>query len=327
MTLTNSPQDEKNFFFSLTPEKVLDAVECIGERATGRCLALNSMENRVYEAELESGRFVVGKFYRPGRWTQEQILEEHQFLADLSEAEVSVVAPLPLAGGHTLSYVPGTNIWYALFPKQAGRVLDEFQPEQLEQIGRLLARLHGIGRSREARHRIKIGIESYGKKSLEVLQSCSLLDDNYRARLTQLSELLFRIAGPWFAEVSYQRIHGDCHVGNMLYRGETFYLVDFDDMLLGPPVQDMWLLVPGRDPESLKMRERLLLGYEQMGSFDRESLRLIEPLRALRILHFSAWIAQRWEDPSFPRNFPRFGQAEYWQEQVSALSECLECMQ
>lgn len=328
---------ETKFFFELTPERILDAVEASGFRCTGRCLTLNSMENRVYEVELEidegqvlkspSERFRIVKFYRPGRWTETQILEEHQFLKDLKEAEIPAVAPLPFSDGTTLHQVPGIGIWYTVFPKVGGRSPHELNPEQLEQIGRLLARMHNVGATKEAPHRISLNPASYGQENLNYLLQSGSLPSDIRDRYKQLVEDICRIIEPWFAKTKMQRIHGDCHPGNLLWGGEGAFFVDFDDMVRGPCVQDLWLLVPGRDEQSVRQMNQMVKGYEQMREFDWDSLRLVEPLRALRFIHFSAWIAKRWNDPAFTRTFTQFGTARYWGEQVSDLQEQLELIQ
>jgi Ser/Thr protein kinase RdoA (MazF antagonist) len=325
---------ETQYFFELTPEKILDAVEASGFRVTGRCLTLNSMENRVYEVELEldegvqpktpSERFRIVKFYRPGRWTETQILEEHAFLKDLKESEIPAVAPLPFSDGRTLHRAGDLEIWYTVFPKVGGRSPDELKDDQLMQVGRLLGRMHNVGAAKPAPHRIELSPESYGIQNLKFLLDTNAVPVDVRARYQKVVESICDLTAPWFRETPNQRIHGDCHFGNLLWGGEAAFFVDFDDMVRGPCVQDFWLLIPGRDQESRRQMEVLLEGYEQMRAFDRNSLRLIEPLRALRFVHFNAWIAKRWQDPAFPRSFPEFGTPRYWQEQVADLEDQLQ---
>ncbi|MFQ5351634.1 MAG: serine/threonine protein kinase [Candidatus Binatia bacterium] len=325
---------ETKFFYELTPERILDAVEASGLRCTGRCMALNSMENRVYQVEVEvdggadapSSAFRVVKFYRPGRWSKEQILEEHRFLLDLVAAEVPAVAPQPFDDGSTLAKVGDLEIWCAVFPRVGGRAPEELDDDKLEQLGRLVARLHNTGATRQADARIRLDQQSYGRENLTYLISSGILPPHVSDGYLQTVEQICSICEPWFAQASYQRIHGDCHLGNVLYGGQGFFLVDFDDMVRGPCVQDLWLLVPGSDAEALRQREVVLCGYEQIRAFDRSSLRLIAPLRALRLVHFSAWIGKRWEDPAFQRVFPDFGSERYWGEELATLREQLELM-
>jgi len=328
---------ETKYFFELTPEKILDAVEASGLRCTGRCLTLNSMENRVYEVELEldegvvvkspSERFRIVKFYRPGRWSEAQILEEHAFLKDLHDAEIPAVAPIPFPDGRTLHQLPDLKIWYTVFPKIGGRSPDEFSREQLEQLGRLLGRMHQVGAARPAPNRIQLNPETYGLENLKFLVDSKSLPSDIESKYRHTVEEICRICKPWFDAITAQRIHGDCHIGNIVWGSQGPFFVDFDDMVRGPAVQDFWLIVSGRDEESQRQMNHLISGYEQMREFDWDTLRLIEPLRALRFIHFSAWIAKRWQDPAFTRTFTQFGTPRYWQEQLSDLQEQLELIQ
>lgn len=324
--------DEKTrFFFELTPDRVLDAVETAGLKCTGRCQALNSFENRVYDVELEtaegetapaslSARRRVIKFYRPGRWSREQILEEHGFLRDLQEAEIPAIAPLPFADGSTLRATP-SGIWFAIFPKVGGRSPDEFSEEQLLRVGRLLGRVHNVGAAKPARHRIALTPQTYGRANLEYLLS-KWVPADFRSRYEGAVQAILKISEPWFEKAAMQRVHGDCHPGNLLVNAEgQFFFLDFDDMVVGPPAQDIWLLVPGRDRESLAQRELMLEGYREMRALDPSALRLIEPLRALRFIHYTAWIARRWEDPAFPQAFPEFNSHAYWADETADLEE------
>ena len=322
--------DERTrFFYDLTPDRILSAVEAWGLVATGRCLQLASMENRVYQVEVEldapsksaNDAYRVIKFYRPGRWSAEQIREEHRFLLDLEAAEIPVVAPLATDDGETLLTLPDSGIFAATFPRRGGRAPDELQDEDLRRLGRLLARLHAVGATRPARARLKLDVDTYGAADLAVLLDGDRMTASVREPYRQVVEAICAIARPWFEATRSQRIHGDCHRGNVLWGGDGPMLVDFDDMVTGPPVQDLWLLVPGRDPESRLRREALLEAYSEMNTLDRQSLRLLEPLRALRVVHFSAWIARRFEDPAFPRVFPDFGSERYWYDELATLRE------
>ncbi len=326
---------KSEFFFELTQDRVLDAVEASGFRCTGRCLALNSYENRVYEIELEDdgpaetppkhaiSRRRVVKFYRPGRWTREQILEEHEFLLDLLENEVPVVAPLRFEDGETLHRTQAGDLWYALFPKVGGRIPDEMDADQLQWLGRLLARIHNIGATKRAPNRLCLTPDTYGLANLEFLLKGNWIPESYRERYESTVRELCRMAAPLFATTTPFRIHGDCHRNNLLWGTQGPFFLDFDDMVTGSPVQDVWLLVPGRDEETKLNLGAFLEGYEEMRTFDRSSLRLIEYLRALRYIHFAAWMARRWEDPAFPRAFPFFNTPKYWEDQTRDLMEQL----
>jgi Ser/Thr protein kinase RdoA (MazF antagonist) len=326
-----------HFFFAITPERVLEAVESAGLETTGRCIQLNSFENRVYDVELETDEGPRGspanrrivKFYRPGRWSREQILEEHQFLADLRAAEIPAIAPIPFPDGETLKLTPQGEIWYALFPKVGGRAPDELTGEQLQRIGMLLARIHNVGAQRPAPHRVALSAETYGLENLDYLLSKNWIPLEFRARYEKVvrdicarTAELFQVLPPQ----AIHRVHGDCHLGNLLWNQEGPFFLDFDDMVRAPAAQDIWLLTPGRDSDAQRQREELLEGYEQMRAFDRTTLKLIEPLRALRFVHYTAWIARRWEDPAFPAAFPEFGSHSYWADETKDLLDQWELL-
>ena len=330
------------YFYNLTPEIILDTVERLGIRCTGKIMALNSLENRVYNVELDIAdpsklestydAYRVIKFYRPGRWTKEQILEEHQFIADLDERDIPVVCPLPFSDGSTLATLAdfdseGSNLFCAIFPRIGGRLLDELSDQQVGLIGRLVARLHQVGRSQKSRHRVSITPDTFGRQNLAYLKENNFLPTEIINRFSQLVLQICDTAEPWFEGVLYHRTHGDLHHGNILWANETMRLVDFDDFAMAPAIQDLWLLISGRDTWQKEQRELLIQSYSEIADFDFETVRLIEPLRALRMINFSAWIARRWEDPAFKNAFPGFGGPQYWREQLMALEECLQIMQ
>jgi Ser/Thr protein kinase RdoA (MazF antagonist) len=313
------------FFFELTPDRVLEAVEASGIRCTGRCSALNSFENRVYDVEIESDDAGAGpsnrrvvKFYRPGRWTEAQILEEHGFLTDLKAAEIPVVAPLAFDNGKTL-HRGEEGIWYAVFPKVGGRAPDELAEDRLLRVGRLLARIHNVGAMKEAGNRVQITPATYGLEPLKYLLDAGRIHPDSQSLYQDMVEKICEVSRPWFEVEPIHRIHGDCHLGNLLWNQDGPFFLDFDDMLRGPGVQDLWLLIPGRDELAMESREALLRGYTEMRAFSRKSLRLVEPLRALRFVHYSAWLAKRWEDPAFPKAFPQFGTPRYWADEAQDL--------
>jgi len=311
-------------FFALTPDRVLDAVEVGGLRTTGRCLPLRAFENRVYEVELEDERRLVVKFYRPERWSREAILDEHAFLADLAEAELPAVPPLDLGIGATLAEIDG--IFYAAFPKVRGRTLDELDAERRRQIGRLIGRMHAVGAARDAPHRPRFTVERYVHQPLEVLLGGRVLQGPLAGRYGDVARRIADAAAPRLAAAPAQRIHGDLHWGNVIWAADGPILLDFDDTLVGPPVQDLWLLSRGDSEEARRGREDLLQGYEVFREFDRSTLALCEPLRALRIIYMSAWIARRWDDPSFRTGFPAFGTEPYWATEYEALYQIFESL-
>lgn len=306
-------------FYRLTPDEVADAVEVGGRRCTGRFTPLNSYENRVYQLELDDGSLVVGKFYRPGRWTREAIAEEHAFLSELGAAGFPVAEPLALASDTTIGEVVGIS--YAIFPKVVGRAPQELDDAQVKELGRLLARLHEVGARRSPRARSALSPATYGRGELGHLLAEGHLPDEVRAVYAASVEALLGRIEPLFAGVPTHRIHADCHLGNLLWgrQGPTF--VDFDDMTVGPAVQDVWMLVPSADEEGNRQRRLLIKEYAEHRAFDPGWLRLVEPLRALRFIRYSTWIARRRNDPSFRRTFPEFGTVQYWQREVQDLRE------
>lgn len=311
-------------FFRLNPDAILDSVESVIQkeepdlRSTGRALALNSLENRVYDIELEDASHVVAKFYRPGRWTREQIEEEHGFLFALEDAEVPVVAPFAIEGE---SVFEREGILFTLFPKVRGRLMDELDKERLKTLGRYIARVHNVGERYPFRHRLRLTAEEWGLKPLRFLVDSEFLPAEYEAKYRALSETLITKADQVLRGAEAISIHGDCHLGNILWQQDSPFFLDFDDAMRAPPVQDVWMAVRGRGPEADREREILLEGYEAFRPFDRSTLAYIEPLRAPRMIHYSGWIARRWADPAFPRAFPQFGSPRYWEEEINALQE------
>ncbi len=310
-------------FNALTPEHVMDAVEAGGRRCTGRFIILNSYENRVYQLELDDESMVVGKFYRPGRWNREAILDEHEFLADLAEDEIPVIEPLELTDGETVGELTGeaAGIYYSLFPRVGGRAPAELRDEQLPILGRMVARIHNVGEMEDAPDRPELTPDTYGRSNLEFLREHEIVPEDARENYLATAEVLLERIDPIFAHVPMHRIHGDCHLGNLLWTdtGPTF--LDFDDMVVGPAAQDLWLLVPSSDDYGARQRDKLLEGYRDFRDFDPAWLRLVEPLRALRYIHYATWIARRWDDPIFRRTFGHFGSVRYWQGEIQDLRE------
>jgi len=310
------------FFYHLTPDIVLQSIEKSGLEPTGHCMALNSYENRVYDLRLEDGTHVVAKFYRPGRWSKEQIHEEHAFLFDLQENEIPVCAPLHFDDGVTLHEING--IYYAIWPRTGGRATDEFSDSQLQTLGRLLARIHNVGAVKSISRRIELTGTNYGTIPLAFLEENNFIPDHCRPRYHNAVNEIVDIYDSLRKDVPFLKIHGDCHHGNLLLGNDGWFFLDFDDFLSGPAVQDVWMLVPARDRDGLRKRELFLEAYRQFREFDPSWLRLIEPLRALRYIRYAAWIAKRWSDPAFPAAFPHFGTDQYWEDETDDLEDQLK---
>lgn len=309
-------------FEHLLPEVIFDAVEILGGRCTGRFLALNAMENRVYEIEMEEGPKLVVKFYRPGRWNRSNLQAEHSFLEALDKNEIPVVCPLKDKNGQTLHEIKG--IFYTIFPKKQGRLEPELNPEQLERLGRFLARLHNVGAAHAKVERPRLDIKTFAREPLKVLTDDKLLPDSLAPRIVQLVDELCKQIEPVLKNAEYILLHGDCHAGNILWNGNEPFFIDFDDMLYAPPVQDIWMLTGGDDEYAKENRMVVLEAYEQIRSFNWDSLKWIEPLRALRMVYFNGWIARRRNDGAFKMAFPAFATERYWQEQIEGLSMQLE---
>jgi Ser/Thr protein kinase RdoA (MazF antagonist) len=312
-------------FLTILPEVIFDAAEKLGGRSTGRFYALNALENRVYDIEMEEGPHVIVKFYRPGRWSRAAIQAEHDFLKALAESEVPVVCPL--ADDRQQSVFEIGGVMFAIFPKRAGRLEAELTREQLTRLGRFLARLHNVGATIKAAPRLRLDPQTYGRDPLRFLKDGNFVPMELASRFDMVVTQICDAITPRFEDVRYILLHGDCHSGNILWDRDDPYFVDFDDMLFAPPVQDIWMLTGADDDYGKEQRRILLEAYEQIRTFDMTTMQLIEPLRALRMIHFSAWIARRWKDSAFQLAFPDFGTEHYWQEQVEALAEQLEKVQ
>lgn len=312
-------------YAGLTPDCVLDALDSAGVRGDGRLLALNSYENRVYQAWRDDAPPVVAKFYRPLRWTDAQIAEEHRLIDELADAEIPAVAPLPLAG-RTLHAFGGFR--FAVFPRHGGRAPELEQRATLEQLGRYIARIHTVGAARHFEHRPALTVETFGEESRAYLLDHGFLPEDLRAAWQSIADLALRAVHRAYGTIDAAtlRLHGDCHAGNVLWTDDGPHFVDFDDARTGPAVQDLWMLLSG-DRAAMEAQLRAILeGYTSFRDFDRRELALIEPLRTLRLLHYSAWIARRWTDPAFPVAFPWFNTQRYWQDRILELREQVALM-
>ena len=309
-------------FAKLVPDQMLDAVESIGIKCDGRFLALNSYENRVYQVGVEDGLPVVAKFYRPLRWSDEAIIEEHKFTETLSALEIPVVAPLCDTNGVTLHQHGPYR--FALYPNRGGRAPELDNPEHLEQMGRFIARIHAEGAVSDFQFRPTLDIESFAIQPRDYLVQSDFipahLDHAYQTLTGDLIiqiEQCFARAG----EIQQIRLHGDCHPGNILWTDDGPHIVDFDDARTGPAIQDLWMFLSGDRHYMTARLADLLEGYTQFYDFNAAELHLVEALRTMRMIHYAAWLARRWDDPAFPLAFPWFNSVDYWENHILSLRE------
>ena len=322
--MNRSSRKKAHLFHQLAPELVLGLVEEeLGMPLTNLFRPMTSYINKVYELERRRGGGLIIKFYRPGRWTDKALLDEHAFLHELADREIPVVPPLKLKSGATLGSAKGLR--YAIFAKRGGRSHDEYSDDQWLEIGRLLGRIHSVGAVRSARHRLVMAPDHSTARHLRTLLDGDILPDDLKQSLQEICTAILDEIRPLFVGGERIRSHGDCHFANLLQRpGEPLYLIDFDDMAMGPPVQDLWMLLPGRLADSLAEVDLFLQGYETFRRFDRRSLRLIEPLRAMRYIHYMAWCAHQVSDDGDTRAIDDFGSTEYWQREIKDLYDQLE---
>ena len=324
---------------ALTPDAVLNAVDeiapLIGDFASGRTdgrqLALNSYENRVYQVGLEDSEPVVAKFYRPERWTDEAIQEEHDYSEALAQIELPVVAPLRDKTNKSLFEYGGFR--FALYPRRGGRTPDLEDMDSLMWMGRFIGRIHALGVAKPFKFRPELNIETFGWDSYRYLMSARFIpSDLEEAYSTLVEDVLKRVetgferAGASEGKIISLRLHGDCHPGNILWTDDGPHFVDFDDARMGPAVQDLWMLLSGNRHQMTLQLDEILSGYSEFMDFNPRELHLIEPLRCLRMIHYSAWLARRWDDPTFPMHFPWFAEPRYWEEQILSLREQLAIM-
>ncbi|MFZ5724519.1 MAG: serine/threonine protein kinase [Pseudomonadota bacterium] len=316
-----APAQNIHDYAALSPDTVIDAVEATGRLSDARVLALNSYENRVYQVGLEDASPVIVKFYRPQRWSDAQIREEHAFCLELAAAELPVVAPLAREDGETLFLHAGFR--YALFPRKGGQAPEPGNLEQLQRLGTLLGRIHAVARSRPFVHRVALDLARYLERPSRLLRERGFVPPAFAARYAALIDGLRTDIAPLFAAgFTPLRTQGDCHPGNIVWtRDEGPWFVDFDDCQTAPAVQDLWMLLAGDRRERELALAEMLDGYEAFCDFDTRELRLIEALRALRLVQHAGWIAERWDDPAFPRAFPWFNTPRWWQSHLAELDE------
>ncbi|HZV66987.1 MAG TPA: serine/threonine protein kinase [Telluria sp.] len=320
-------------FAALGPECVLDALDSVGLRADGRLLALNSYENRVYQVGMEqtreggaAGAPVIVKFYRPQRWSTAAILEEHAFVQELAEREIPVVPALTL-GGATLHAFGGFS--FAVFPRRGGRAPELDDPATLEWIGRFIGRIHAVGALAPFAERPALTIETFGREPRDYLLGHGFIPHELLAAYTSVVDQALAGVAHCFARAGalpLLRLHGDCHAGNVLWTGDGPHFVDFDDSRMGPAVQDLWMLLSGERHDMVRQMGDILAGYEDFCEFDPRQLYLVEALRTLRLIHYAAWLARRWDDPAFPAAFPWFNTQRYWQDRILELREQVALM-
>lgn len=312
-------------FAGLSPDTILDALESVGIYAQSGLLALNSYENRVYQLLADDSKRYVVKFYRPGRWSLEQIQEEHDFALQLAAADVPVVAPLQFAGKTLL---PWQGYWFTVFPSVGGRTFDGDDFDGLERIGQQLGRLHEVGAKSQFQHRLRINQEMLTQAMTVLTEQAEIPQHLHPAFYPTLEHLAQAIAPHinTMTELPQLRLHGDAHLGNILIRDEVVNFVDLDDSRNGPAIQDLWMFLSGPRDQQLAQLDALVEGYEMFRPFDHRQFALIEPLRGLRMIHYMAWLTQRWCDPAFPRSFTWFNTTRYWEDQVLAMKEQLAAL-
>ncbi|MGH8728624.1 MAG: serine/threonine protein kinase [Burkholderiales bacterium] len=313
-------------FSELTPDCVLGAVESVGFRSDGRLLALNSYENRVYQIGMEDGPPLVAKFYRPRRWTDDAILEEHAFLRELAEREIPVIAPL---AERTATLHERNGFRFAIFPKHGGRAPELDAAVTREWMGRFIARIHAVGALERFQHRPTLDIASFGEEPRDYLLANGFIPLDLVEAYRSVVALALQGVRRCYERAGFVksiRLHGDCHIGNVLWTEGGPHFVDFDDSRNGPAVQDLWMLLSGDRAQMSRQLTDLLSGYEKFFDFDARELHLVEALRTLRLIHYSAWIARRWNDPAFPAAFPWFNTQRYWQDRILELREQIALM-
>ncbi|MEX1032304.1 MAG: serine/threonine protein kinase [Cellvibrionaceae bacterium] len=318
--------NESHPYERLTPDRIIDAVEAQGYLSDARILGLNSYENRVYQVGVDEGAPLIAKFYRPERWSDAQIQEEHDFALELADLEIPVVPPLKNAEGHTLFHFEGFRL--ALYERQGGHAPELDRMDNLVVLGRFLGRIHTAGQQRTFQQRPTVDVASYGLESYHFLREHHFIPAELDRAYSSLCDDLIARVEQQFSRLDYDpiRLHGDCHPGNILWRDDRPHFVDFDDARNGPAIQDLWMLLSGdREQQNLQMR-KVLEGYQQFCDFNLAELQLVESLRTLRIMHYAAWLARRWDDPAFPMNFPWFNTQRYWSQHILELREQLAAL-
>lgn len=305
-------------FSALTPERILDAIESVGIYPSSGLLPLNSYENRVYQFIAEDNLRYVVKFYRPERWSEAQIQEEHDFAYELQASEVPVVAPIKV---NQQSLFMHKNSLFALFPSVGGRIFEADNYDQLEVLGRFIGRLHMVGKNTTFKERPTISTDEFLDEARQSLVDSQLISPNLETAFMTIFDRVIAETKNKYVPTNLIRLHGDCHVGNILWTEKELMFVDLDDARQGPAVQDLWMMLSGDENEQRIQLDTLLCAYEEFSSFDMKELSLIEPLRAMRMINYMGWLAKRWNDLAFQRNFSWFASDKYWEQQILSLKE------
>ena len=305
---------------NLNPETLINAIESLGFQCDARILALNSYENRVYRVGIEDQAPIIAKFYRPNRWTEAQIQEEHEFTLQCQTAEIPVIAPIT---HHQQTLFHYDQFIFSIYPLKAGRAPDFDNPEHLKWLGRTLGRMHAMGANQAYQHRLTINIKELAEDAAHFINSHDFLPDYLAPAYQAITQELIPLLKHRFEHCQYTeiRLHGDCHSGNILWSENLPHFVDFDDSRMGPAIQDFWMFLSGSVDDQKRQINDLLEGYTQFYDFDPNECQLIEPLRTMRLIHYSGWLAKRWKDPAFPLNFPWFNTTRYWEEHILQLKE------
>ena len=319
--------EETKYFYELSPEVVMKAMESLGLKPTGRLMTMNSLENRVYDLEIYNhadfnltNTFIVTKFYRPGRWSFAQIKDEHEFLFDLKEAEIPVIAPLKI-NGESVCQDQATGLFFTVFEKMGGRAPDELTLENAERLGSLIARMHLIGEKKNSLHRLEFSTENFIQKNAAFVISEKILPNHLETQYQSLTDSLFSVAKTKLQNQKYFRIHGDLHLGNIISRNDVFNLIDFDDFVTGPAIQDLWLIAPRSDEDGIILRNSLLEGYYQFRELNPTDFQLLEVLRSMRLVHYYAWLVKRRKDPTFIHHFGDIEAPNFFEKHIADLKE------
>lgn len=318
--MTTTTDHAEQDFAALTPDTIIEATESLGLSCDARIFALNSYENRVYQIGLDEQAPIIGKFYRPHRWSNEQILEEHTFTQALADMEIPVVPPLQF---NQQSLFEFNQYRFALYPRQGGRSPELDNADNLRRLGRFIGRIHAMSGSQKFKHRPSIDLDSFAIEPSRFLLSEHFIPDYLEEAYRTLVDDLLRLLKQRLDSISYSsiRLHGDCHPGNILWTDNGPHFVDFDDSRMGPAIQDLWMLLSGSDAEQRQQLDYLLDGYYEFADMNPAETRLIESLRTLRVIHYAGWLARRWNDPTFPLNFPWFNTPNYWEQHILELRE------